>query len=245
MGADGQFPSVKLNETNATSKVAPHGAKLTISLVDIENDDASIFTDVAKMFAKESSETVEIQLATALLAGIASGFWDSAKGNYYTGVGTKLSFDSLSGAFGDFRSLKDGNDKLVNLRPSRLTMNPTDEELANQLHRSGTVQKAMSGDTDDSDTIGTTNTLAGRFTPVPATYLGNTEVPAANGTQWMLSADPGMTSPLVMAYHKGRKVPTITTWDKLPGTLGFQWDCLLSFYAGLLDDYAGILYAGQ
>lgn len=244
IGADGQYASARLGETSFMAEVRERGLKLALTRRDMANDDASGFRDLLQQFSTEGAHTIEEALATTLLSSIGTGkFFDTAKGNYFSGAGTALEYDNLVIAEAAFDAFVEETDdgqtgRLRSVDPSLLLCGPTNHVVARQLYRSTNLAFI------DSERQGEANVFNEMYMPVKSKYLGNGKVTNANGTQWMLTADPAITSPIVLVLLNGREEPQVTTHTRLPGQSGMQWDVTLDFGDALHDDKAAVLFQG-
>src|SRR5690606_28445952 len=103
------------------------------------NDDASAFSDLARLFGVTASRTAEKRGFTTLLSDQAN-FWTTGKGNRLaSGASSALSLDSLGDAYALFLSMKDSTGEPIGLDPRYLLTAPTDAVLAGSLNRSTTL----------------------------------------------------------------------------------------------------------
>ncbi|MGC1275028.1 MAG: hypothetical protein WBC44_15085, partial [Planctomycetaceae bacterium] len=244
IGPDGELKSIDLTEDDYQSRVYPFGRKLAITDVMFRNDDASAFSDLARLFGVTASRSVEKHGFTTLLSDQAN-FWTTVKGNRLAaGAASALSLDSLGDAYALFLSMKDSTDQPIGLDPRYLLTAPTDAVLAGSLNRSTTINLAVRGATDAIVERTSGNPFQGMFEPLHSPYLANTAVQNANGTQWLLAADPAITAPIAVAFLDGQSAPRIRPWEAIPGRLGMQWDVSMSFGFNLHDERASVLSPG-
>lgn len=244
IGADGELKSMELKEEEYTSRVYPWGRKLQMTEMMFVNDDAGAFNDLARGFGRLSQITLEKQGITTLLANQAT-FWTTAKGNRLAaGASSALSIDSLKTAEALFLSFTDGtaDENPIGVMPRYLLTGPNDFVTARTINQSSTINIA----TGDALTLreAVDNPFRGMFEPVMSPYLKSARVPNATETQWLLTADPAETAPIVVAYLDGGSTPQIQTWEKIPGKLGIQWDISFRFGFNAHQDKSSVYSPG-
>lgn len=249
VGADGELKSMELVEDEYQSRVYPWGRKIAITNVMWKNDDAGAFTELTRLFGLSAARTLERTGFTALLAQ-QSSFWTTGKGNRLApGAGSALGLDSLRSAYTLFLQAKDSTGEPIGIAPRTLLTGSTNHLTAMDLNKFDRVNLAVVPDASSAanEIIERTsgNPFRGMFDPQSSPYLDAGMVPNANGTQWLLCADPAVTAPLVVAFLDGRRAPRVRPWEALPGKLGMQWDIDMSFGFNLHDDKAAIFSPGQ
>lgn len=245
IGADGEFKSIALLEDEYQSRVYPWGKKLAITEVMFRNDDLGAFNDLARLFGLTTKRTISKSGFTALLSQ-RDTFWTTGKKNRLAGgAGSALSHTSLGDAYQLFLQAEDASGEPIDLEPKYLLVAPSDKVLAGDLNRQTTLNLAVAGATDTVVEKLQGNSFQGMFEPLHSPHLAHGKVTNANGTQWMLCADPAITSPIVAAFLDGREGPRIKTWESLPGKMGMQWDVDCSFGFNLHDDKAAVFSPGQ
>jgi hypothetical protein len=244
IGPDGELTALTLHEDEFQSRVYPWGRKLALTEVMFRNDDLGAFSDLARLFGVTTKRTIGKQGFTALLSQ-QSTFWTTGKGNrLVAGAGSALSLTSLGDAYQLFLQAEDATGEPIDIEPKYLLVAPTDKVLAVNLHTQQQINLAAAGNTDATVERFAGNSYVGMFEPLHSPHLGNGKVTNANGTQWLLCADPSITSPIVAAFLDGREGPQIKTWESLPGRLGMQWDVSCHFGFNLHDDKAAVYSPG-
>lgn len=244
VGADGELKSMELKEDSYQARVFPWGRKLAINSVMWINDDAGFFTDLARQFGLLGARTVERQGFKTLLAN-QSTFWTTAKGNRLaSGAGSALSIDSLGSAYQLFLQQKDSTGEPIGMLPKYACVAPGDFVDAGKIYSDTYVNLAAAGDTDTVVERTNGNPYKGMFQPLQSPYLAD-GFEGANGTQWLLTADPAIAAPIVAAFLNGKKTPQIRPWEALPGKMGMQWDITLSFGFSPHDDKGSVYSPGQ
>lgn len=245
VGADGELKSMELSEDEFQARVYPFGRKITLNNVQIRNDDMGAFSDMARAFALMAVRTQEYTGFKTLLSQQGT-FWTTAKGNRIAdAAGAKLGIDSLGSAYQLFLQMKDFTGQFIGMEPKYLTVSPTDKVLAGKLFKDSQINLGVAGDTDTIVERLSSNQWQGMFQPLWSPYLSNGAVPNANGTQWLLSADPNMTAPIVVSYLDGRRTPQVKTWEAIPGKMGMQWDATYNIGFSLHDDTGSVFSKGQ
>lgn len=245
IGPDGEFKSIELAEDEYISRVYPWGRKLAITEVMWRNDDAGAFGQLARLWGNVAKKTIEKQGFIALLAS-QSTFWTTDKVNRLaSGAGSALSLDSLKTAFSYFLGMKDSQQEPIGLRPKYLLTSSLDYTTAHSIHNSTIINMAVGSGVAGVVERPVNNQFQGMFEPLYSPYLDDAAVTNANGTQWLLAADPAVTAALVAAFLDGKSVPQIKHWDAIPGMLGMQWDVSIGFGFNLHDDKASVLSPGQ
>lgn len=238
VGPDGELRSMELLEDEYQSRVFPWGRKLSLTDVMIRNDDLGAFSSLARDFGVLTKRTISKAGFTALLSQ-QSTFWTTDKKNRLAaGPGSALSLDSLGDAYQLFLQAEDKSGEAIDLEPKYLLVAPRDKVLAVNIHTQQQLNLSGPG-------VFAGNHFQGMFEPLHASHLANGKVPNANGTQWLLCADPAITSPIVAAFLDGRDGPQIRTWEAIPGRLGVQWDMSAHFGFNLHDDKAAVYSPGQ
>jgi len=245
VGADGELKSMELQEAEFQARVYPFGKKLSLNAVMIRNDDMSAFTDLAGLFGLTAVRTLEFYGFKTLLAK-QDTFWTTGKGNRLAaGAGSALGLDSLGSAYQLFLAMKDFTGQYIGMEPKYLTVSPTNKVLAGKLYKDSQVNLAAAGDTDVIVERLSGNSYQGMFQPLYSPYLSQGAVPNANGSQWLLSADPNVIAPIVVVYLDGKTKPQIKTWEAIPGKMGMQWDATFNFGFNLLEDTGSVYSPGQ
>lgn len=245
VGADGELKSIELTEDEYQSRVYPFGRKLAITDVMWRNDDASAFSDLARLFGITAARTVEKTGFTTLLSTVST-FWTTADGNALAaGAGSALDIDSLGSAYQLFLQMNDSTGQPIGIDPRYLLTAPADAVAARNINQSTTTNLALAGSTDAVSELPNRNPFVGMFEPLHSPYLASGVVPNANGTQWLLCGDPGITSPIAAAFLDGMRTPRIRPWEALAGRLGMQWDVSINFGFNLHDSRASVYSPGQ
>lgn len=247
VGPDGELKSMELAEDEYQSRVYPFGRKLQMTNVMFRNDDVGAFRDLARLFGLTGARTLE-RVGFKTLLSQRDTFWTTDKGNRLaSGAGSALSLESLRTAYSLFLKAKDSTGEPIGLRPRYLLTGSSDHTLALDLNKADRIMLAIrdSGAADEIIERPSRNTFQGMFEALTSPYLDNGVVTNANGTQWLLAADPQITAPIVVAFLDGRAAPQIKPWESLPGRLGMQWDITLNFGFNLHDDRAAVFSPGQ
>lgn len=247
VGADGELKSMELTEDSYQSRVYPFGRKLAITNVMWKNDDAGAFRRLSQSFGLTASRTIEREGFKTLLSEVST-FWTTGKGNRLaSGAGSALSLDSLNSAYTLFLKFQDSTNQPIGIRPRYLVTASQDHTLGIDLNKGDRINMAVRDTAAANEIIERTsrNTFQGMFEPESSPYLDNGVVTNANGTQWLLCADPAICAAIVAAFLDGRRVPMVKHWESLPGRMGMQWDMTMNFGFNLEDDKSSVYSPGQ
>ncbi|GIW55553.1 MAG: hypothetical protein KatS3mg082_1957 [Nitrospiraceae bacterium] len=123
--------------------------------------------------------------------------------------------------------------------PTILLVPPELQFVAQRLYQSTTIDPGSGG------TLGTANIHAGRYRPVVADWLSDSEFAGSSAKAWYLFRDPGVLAPVVVSFLDGVQTPTVEAAEADFNTLGMQFRGYFDFGVDLAEPLAGIKAKGE
>lgn len=220
VGGDGELKNATLAQDAYTNKVDTYGQILTLSRVDIINDDLGAFSRLTAQLARRARIAVDKALVTIMMES-SDSFYTSDHGNRNTT--NALSVAGLGVAKAAMIKMADQGGDPIYAEPKFLVVPPELEYLANQFHTSKTVFNAGA-----SAPLPTDNPYAGMFQPITSPFFSNAALTGYSATTWYLVADPASVPAFQVAYLQGRRAPTVETAQAAFNIMGMQmrvyWD---------------------
>jgi hypothetical protein len=213
LAKDGKIPHATPGELSYGNKVAPYGKMLTITWVDLVNDDLGAFGQKGKKLGGGAGRK---------FCKVFWGEWNTLTnfntagyGNYSSGAGTAFDADSLETATQLFRAQTIPSDtgatEPLGVRPRILVVPPSAERPALRLMRSErVVEDSVSGDV---------NIWANAYTVVAPDYMHEASLGGV-ATQWHLIANPNELPCIEAAFLYGQQTPTLENVDVDADQLG-------------------------
>lgn len=201
---DGRIPHAVPGEVSYGNKVAPYGKMLTLTWVDLVNDDLGAFGSKGKKLGGGAGRKLNKVFWTEW--NTLAGFNTAGFGNYDDGTDSAFDADGLEAATILFRNQKipadDSSDteEPLGVRPRILVVPSSVERPALRLMRS---EKVLA----DSE-AGETNVWANAYRVVAPDYMEETAY-GGLATQWHLIADPNELPCIETAFLFGNQAPTL------------------------------------
>ena len=238
---DGELKHLRLSEESRTRQVETRGAVLSISRVDMVNDDLNAFADNARAMGRKAIHSREKTLFAALNAtGAGSSFFTSARANYFEGAATNLQSSSIATAVQMFRDQVGPDGLPVMVDPTLLVVPTALEQTAKELMNSQYVVGPTSAKTPSA------NIWQGAFKVLVSPWLSNSTLSGASSTAWYLLGNPADLAALEIAYLNGLQTPTVEFFgmDTTPDVLGVSWRVFWDFGVALAEYRAGVKSKG-
>ena len=238
---DGELKHLRLSEESRTRQVETRGAVLSISRVDMVNDDLNAFADNARAMGRKAIHSREKTLFAALNAtGAGSSFFTSARANYFEGAATNLQSSSIATAVQMFRDQVGPDGLPIMVDPTLLVVPTALEQTAKELMNSQYVVGPTSAKTPSA------NIWQGAFKVLVSPWLSNSTLSGASSTAWYLLGNPADLAALEIAYLNGLQTPTVEFFgmDTTPDVLGVSWRVFWDFGVALAEYRAGVKSKG-
>lgn len=126
--------------------------------------------------------------------------------------------------------------------PAILLTGPSNELLAQQLHRDQAIIAVGQGSSSKTAPAG--NPHVGKYTPVCSVFLEDTGITGNSATAYYLLAQPAVRAAIQVVFLNGVRVPTVESSDMEFNTLGIQYRCVYDFGVAKMDNKAGIKVTG-
>lgn len=215
LAKDGKIPHAKPGEMSYGNKVAPYGKMLTITWVDLVNDDLGAFGQKGKKLGGGAGRKLNKVFWSEW--NTLTAFNTAALGNYDDGTDSAFGPTALEAATQLFRAqeipasdTEDGTEPL-GVRPKILVVPSSVERPALRLMRSEKVLEA----TEEGDT----NVWANAYKVIAPDYMESTSL-GGIATQWHLIADPNELPCIETAFLYGNQTPTLENVDVDADQLG-------------------------
>jgi hypothetical protein len=233
----GEFQYGALSDSGISYSVATYGRIVSITRQALVNDDLRGFERLIQSFVA-SARRLESRLVYAQLMGdglMPSGhpLYAAPHANLATGVGSQLSFDSLSAGRTAMRLQKGGQGELLDIAPKFLIVPAELEQTAYQL-TSAAYTPATADAVNEFRAGGKTS-----ITPVIEPLLSE-----ASASAWFLAANHSLVDTVEYCYLSGTSGPVIET-QKDFSTDGVSMRCALYFGAKAIDHRGLYKGAGQ
>jgi phage major head subunit gpT-like protein len=238
---DGELKHLRLSEESRTRQVETRGAVLSISRVDMVNDDLNAFADNARALGRKAIHSREKTLfATLNATGAGSSFFTTARANYFEGAATNLQSSSIATAVQMFRDQVGPDGLPVMVDPTLLVVPTALEQTAKELMNSQYVVGPTSAKTPSA------NVWQGAFKVLVSPWLSNSTLSGASSTAWYLLGNPADLAALEIAYLNGLQTPTVEFFgmDTTPDVLGVSWRVFWDFGVALAEYRAGVKSKG-
>lgn len=236
VGQDGELKHIKLNESEFSNRLKTEGGMISLTRQMQIDDDLGSFLQMPQIFGELAVYALDFQSFRTLLA---SGFFTSGRGNYFSGAASALGVTGLSKAVELFRKAKGIGGRFAMLQPAKLVVGPALEAEAEALYTSQEL-RGMSAKEP------TNNTHKGKYKPVVSPFLSDGAVDNATDKQWFLSVNPSASAGMIqVAFLNGRAVPVIESGQANFNVLGIQWRSYLDFGIAQFEERAGVMSKGE
>ncbi len=220
LGAGGKIKHGTIGEESYTRQAKTYAKMFAITRTDIINDDMGAFDDLRNRVGRGSAKRLNKVFWTKFINN--TSFFTSARTNYIEGATTNLGADGVGMGLGvkAFRNMKspsaDG-EKAVGAgggRPEILLVPPSLESVAEQLYQARNLTGVKTSDT---------NIYAGKYRPVIAWQLEDSDYTGYSATAWYLLTSPSYLPTMVVSFLNGQETPTVESADADFDTLGIQF----------------------
>jgi phage major head subunit gpT-like protein len=220
LGAGGKIKHGTIGEESYTRQVNTYAKMFAITRTDIINDDMGAFDDLRNRVGRGSAKRLGKVFWTKFVNN--STFFTTARTNYFEGATSNLGTDGVGLGLGvkAFRNMKtpaaDG-EKAIGAgggRPEILLVPPTLESIAEQLYQARNLTAVKASDA---------NIYAGKYKPVIAWQLEDSDYTGYSTTAWYLLASPSYLPTMVVSFLNGQETPTVESADADFDTLGIQF----------------------
>lgn len=220
LGAGGRIKHGQISEESYTRQAKTYAKMFAITRNDIINDDMAAFDDLRNRVGRGSAKKLNKVFWTKFINN--STFFTTARTNYIEGATTNLGADGVGLGLGvkAFRNMKspsaDG-EKAVGAgggRPEILLVPPTLESVSEQLYQARNLTAVKASDT---------NIYAGKYRPVVAWQLEDSDYTGYSTTAWYLLSSPSYLPTMVVSFLNGQETPTVESADADFDQLGVQF----------------------
>ncbi|MFO0880730.1 MAG: hypothetical protein U0840_25640 [Gemmataceae bacterium] len=213
VGKGGEVKHGTFGEEEYTNQADLYALMLGIDYKDIRNDDLGAFARLMRRLGRGGPLTINTVFWTEFLAGQGS-FWAAANGNYLAGTDYAFTLEKLANAAAawDLRTDPDGQPMADR---ARFLLVPPALAVPARTYMSSTMISNDGGD-------GSTNVMAGMFTPLSSVYLANSAITGYSASNYFLVADPQDLPVIETVFLDGQEEPTIETAEPDLNRLGIQ-----------------------
>jgi hypothetical protein len=236
---DGELKHGTVSEETYTRQARTYGRMFVLTRDKIIDDDLGAFDDIRTRLGAGAARKLNSVFWKTFLNN--SAFFTAALGNYISGADTALTDDGtgLQKGVTAFRKLKSPDKKRIGGVPTILLVPPELQFVAQRLYQSTTIDPGSGG------TLGTANIHAGRYRPVVADWLSDSEFAGSSAKAWYLFRDPGVLAPVVVSFLDGVQTPTVEAAEADFNKLGMQFRGYFDFGVDLAEPLAGIKAKGE
>lgn len=238
----GELKHGSLSGTKYSAQAKTTGKIWTLSHEDIVNDDVGFFDRLRQITGRGAGEKLNRDFWTRWLAGIAAGFWSTAKGNKVEHANSTLLADGvglemLKAAFYKLRTpAADGKNRVSG--PPVLLVVP--QELSTVAERFYASLNLVGG----SSTVPDSNIHHGKYKPVIVPQLSDANYSGYSATHWWMLRSPQIAPPMVVAAIGGRVEPTVESAAADFNRLGVSLRGWQTANPSLADDLCGMMSKG-
>ena len=240
VGPTGEIKHGSLGEESYSMQAKTYAKMLTLTRVDIINDDLNAFDDIRRRLGIGSVLKMQKVFWTGYLSD--SSFYTTARENLQEGTSapdTQFGDDGMANALKIFRQLKDADGNLLGLTPDRVIVPPELEATAQKYYVATELRN-----TTASTKYPTANIYQGRFRPVVVPELSDSGYTGYSATAWYLLANPAMLATAVMCFLNGQQSPTVESADADFNQLGIQMRGYHDFGFAFAEWRAGVKNTG-
>jgi hypothetical protein len=236
---DGELKHGTVSEETYTRQARTYGRMFVLTRDKIIDDDLGAFDDIRTRLGAGAARKLNSVFWKTFLNN--SAFFTAALGNYISGADTALTDDGtgLQKGITAFRKLKSPDKKRIGGVPTILLVPPELQFVAQRLYQSTTIDPGSGG------TLGTANIHAGRYRPVIADWLSDSEFAGSSAKAWYLFRDPAVLAPVVVSFLDGVQTPTVEAAEADFNKLGMQFRGYFDFGVDLAEPLAGIKAKGE
>ena len=236
----GEIKHGTLSEQEYKNRVERFALMLSISDVDIINDDLGALTTIPAQLGTTAAISFNEVFWGEFMDN--AGFFTAGNKNLITGADSVLSIESLSKAATAIRRLKGANDAILGLRGEILLVGAANETTAAQLHQETNVIATGVGGSRKVETAG--NPHRGKYRPVVSPYLDDEAMKNSSQTAWYLLANPKIAPAIEVLFLDGVEHPRVETQIAPFHVLGWQARAIFEFGPGKTNPASGIKSTG-
>lgn len=244
VGKDGEIKHVGLTDAKRSNQAETFGAIMSLTRVDIINDDMGALQQIAAMLGMMAGQKIEEETWVTFLANAGNFF---SAGNKNLLAGTALDIPGLGAARDKFLNRVDSNKKPITVGPALLVTGIPQTDAANDLY---TKSEYAIGNTASGDKLKSTkNNHVGKYMPVISPWVSNTDirttedksVPNQSSTDfYLLSMATAMCAAIEVVFLNGMQSPTTSTSDMEFNKLGIQYRSYHDFGVEYGDEEAAV-----
>ncbi|MCK5017057.1 MAG: hypothetical protein KAS32_08290, partial [Candidatus Peribacteraceae bacterium] len=243
----GEIAHMDFSAESYTRQLKTKAALLTVTRVDMINDELGGFTRNSQTLARKSMNGREKALFTAVnVTGLGSTHFTAANGNYIDG--NAFSYDELGLMIKAFREQTGPDGDPVMIEPEIFLVTTTHEEFAQRMLASGGASLIATGIGSSKVLEANKNIYGGKFggQPMVGIYLSNSNLTGYSSTATYLLANPNILPAFEVVYLNGQTSPVIEFFglDTDPNVLGVSWRVYYDVAAGPAEFRGGVKSAG-
>lgn len=217
----GELKNGNLTHSERANQADLYGEILTLTLKDIINDDLNAFSRIPFLLGQDAAVAFNEVFWKEFLDN--AGFFTAENGNLVTGAA--FGVDGMGAALAAFRSLRDEGGHRIGGQPVKVLVPPELEAKAASLYQSTEVRETGTA----SKAYATANPFVGKFKPVVAPYLSDSNLDGYSATSWYLLGDPSRRAPMQAAFLNGQQAPTIERGVPAFSQLGISFRAYQAF----------------
>lgn len=233
LGKNGEIEHGSMSEETYTNKLETKARMITLTREDMINDDLGVFKSLVWIFGRGGSNALQRAVYTLLL-GNAGNFFHTDNDNLLTGAGSALSIEALTAAEALFLDQTDSNGLPIGITPEILLCPNALKVTAESIYKETKVNETTTANKPKT----VDNPHAGKFEPVPTSWLSNATIPNASSKKWFLFGNPDSAPAIQIAYLQGKRRPTVEGGQSDFSTLGMGWRSFWDFGVAFVDPKA-------
>jgi len=239
IGPDGRIKHGTVGEETITRQAKTYAKMLSLTRVDIINDDLGAFDDLRSRLGMGAKQKFNKVFWAKFLDN--ASFFTSGRGNYISGSTTNLGTDGVGLGLGlkAFRVMEspsaDGSKRLGG-NPAILLHPPELESAADKLFL-GEKLNVGSGPGEE-------NVYRNKYRPVCVPWLSDAAFSGYSLTAWYLLRNPRMFAAMVVSFLFGNQSPTVESAEADFATLGIDFRGYHDFGCDQAEYVAGVKSKG-
>lgn len=244
--AAGEIEHGTLDDAKFETSLATYAKMLSLSRVQIINDDLQMFGEIPMLLGREGARLTD-RLVYEAVIGNAGSFFAAGNNNYLAGAATALSVGALQSAEQLFLDMVDVNGEPILVNPKVLVVSTANGVGARAILRSRTLDLAKreaGAPSIPDDQLPTANPFEGEFELAITPWLGS----LANGSQlaWYLFGDV-MTGPAAVrvVFLDGQQAPVVQSGEMDFNRLGMSFRTYFDVAAALEDPRGAVKMKGE
>ena len=218
LAPDGTMRHGQVGEESYTRQARTYAKMFSLTRTDIINDDLGAFDDLRSRLGRGAAKKFNKVFWAEFVNN--STFFTAARGNALTGATTNLGTDLVGLALGvaAFDDLKSAAVPPATVG-ERIGGSPTILLVPPELHPTAEMIYKDIG----SVTVGGVNIYSGKYRPVKAWQLSDSNYTGYSATAWYLLRDPSILAAMVVSFLNGQQSPTVESADASFDRLGVDF----------------------